>query len=230
MAILTPGIDRKFQITDEYKLEEKQSLRFYPLKKDFAVCLSTIGDEKRLTFVNAKGRIIKKMGDYPPILNNTKVKGDNNIFQANMTGTPDGSMILIACSQTDVLEIYNTEKGLMKRFQGPIGIQLSVKDTGVGKLLDPSYKTFSYSKANENEFWVSYVGYNFTAGKKPSSSNGTPKQIYCFDWNGKPLRIIKFDSCFHGFDVDWNSKIMYLLEDGNEGTEIVSYSLIDILK
>ena len=230
---LKPDPNRKFQIIDEFNLNEKGAIRFYPVKEDLFVCLSKIGDEKRLTFLDKKGRILKKIGDYPSLLNNKMIRGDNNIFQSHIIATPNGNKILLACSTTDILEIYDTDKGLMKRFQGPIGINITVtkKDVGVGIGMhtEPSYSTYCMVCANENEFWTGFVGYKFEKQKRSTILDTSPKRIFCFDWKGNPLRKIEFDNILHGFDVDWKNKILYTIQWLKENPVIVSYSVNSIL-
>lgn len=231
---LTPDINRKFKIAEEFSLDEKQTTRFYPLKTDLMVCLSKNGDAKRLTFLDNKGKIIKKLGDYPPLLNSKEIKGDNNIFQSAISATPDGNKIVLACTLTDVLEIYDIDKGLEKRFQGPLGIHLTItkQTVGSGKMLhhEPAYMTYRNISANANEFWVDYNGYKLEKGKRPLVSETSPKQIFCFDWEGNPLRKIEFNFPFMAFDVDWNGKVLYSLAWQAENPEIIAYPLNGILK
>ncbi|MCU0413395.1 MAG: TolB-like 6-bladed beta-propeller domain-containing protein [Ignavibacteriaceae bacterium] len=234
MIKLTPDNNRKFQITDEFNLGEKGINRLFPLNKDLFVCLSKIGDEKRLTFLDNRGKVIRKLGDYPPLLNSKELKGDNNIFQSFISASPAGNKFVLVCSQTDVFEIYDIDKGLINRFQGPIGIQLMAKNENVGvgrgMHLEPRYLTYCMVAANEKEFWTGYVGYKSEKRKRPSISEISPKRIFCFDWKGNPLRKIEFDFTFLGLDVDWAGKVLYLLEWEHDNPEVVSYSLNEILK
>jgi hypothetical protein len=234
ILVFTPDINRKFRITDEFSLDEKQTTGFYPLKKDLLVCLSSTGDDKRLTFLNNDGKIIKKLGDYPPILNSDRIKSNNDIFYSLISATPDGNKFVLACTDTDVLEIYDTDKGLVKRFQGPLGIQLTItrRNVGIGTMMqrEPWYRTYGMVDANENEFWAGYSGYQAEKGIRPSPVDSYLKQIFCFDWEGNPLRRIDFDNPFLAFDVDWNGKVFYSLIWQDESPEIISYSLNSILK
>lgn len=231
---LTPDQNRQFQISDEYILDEKTSY-YRVLKKDLLVCTSSIGDDKRLTFLNGKGKLIRKTGDYPPFESIKEIKGDNDIFSSFIASTPDGNKFVLACNRTDVIEIYDTYKGLIKRFQGPIGIRQTISYESVGGIgysihREPSYLTYGHVRANKNEFWVSYVGYKFDKNIQPTINNTYPKRIFCFDWDGNPLRVIEFNFNIHSFDVDWIGKVLYSLEWQNGNPEIVTYSLKNILR
>lgn len=233
VIIFAPDNKRKFILIDEFNLEEKASYRFYPLTPEMHVCLSNIGDERRLTFLDEKGKIIKKMGDYPSFLNSDEIKPDNEIFLSSISSTPDGNKIVLACIRTDVLEIYDTYNGLIKRLQGPLGIKLSVSRHAFGNgymnRVEPGYFTYSNVIANEHEFWVDYNGYKSEKGKQPSFLEQYSKQIYCFNWNGKPLKKIEFDFPIMTFDVDWVGKMLYTIIWKGENPEIIVYSLNEIL-
>ena len=222
---LTPNDDREFVIIDEFKLDVKDAIVFYPVKENLNVCQSG-SDDSRLTFVDGNGKIIKKIGDFPAFQSVTNIKADNSIFQSCITGSPNGNKIAVACRRTDVIEIYDLKNDSFKRFQGPIGIKLTVTDQGISKSLDPSYLTYVLLNANDKEFWASYNGNKLPPrGRQLSTEEQYPKQIYCFDWSGKPLRKLILDYPFGGFDIDWGKMILYTLEIRDNYPTIVEYQI-----
>jgi hypothetical protein len=223
---LTPNDDRKFVIVDEYKLDLKNSTEFYPIDENLSVCLSGFDDDSRLTFIDREGKIVKKLGDFPTFQSVNNIKGDNDIFQSSITGSPNGNKIAVACRRTDVIEIYDLKNDSFKRFQGPIGIRLTVTDQGIAKSLSPGYFTYVLLIANDEEFWASYEGKKIPPrGTQLSTEEQLPKQIYCFDWSGQPLRKLILDYPFSGFDVDWGEMILYTLEIRDNYPVIVEYPL-----
>jgi WD40 repeat protein len=228
LIVLSVDDNRHFVISREINLEENKTIRFCPLTKDLFACLSNYDVKERITYLNNNGKIIKRFGDYPKL--EQDFEGNNYIFQGNFAANPSGDKFALACGRTDVIEIYESDKGLYKRFQGPIGIHLEItgKNLAVGSTFNfnPSYVTYGGGIANNEEFWFCYVGYNLrsSSSTKRSFYDTFPKEILCFDWNGKPLRKISFDNPFTGFDVDWNKKVLYLLEIRDSQTKIVSYS------
>jgi len=231
---LSPDKNRLFQITGEFNLDERTSPGFYPLSKDLFICFSDIGDDNRLTLLNYKGHIIKKFGDYPQFTGSPEIKGDNDIFGSYIAASPDGEKIVLACAYTDILELYSTEKGLLKRLHGPIGIKLAVSRQNVGTYgwifrKEPSYITYCKLDANKNEFWVGYVGFKEDRNKRSEISDVYPKTIFCFDWNGKPLRKILFDYPILTFDADWNNKVLYTIIIMDGKPELMSFSLVKIV-
>ena len=228
VIVLSPDDDRKFFISREFSIDVKLVMDFCPLKKDLFASLCAV-DEQRLTLLDGDGKIIRKTGDFPSFQSSSNIKGDNDIFQSGMTASPDGKKIALACKHTDIIDIYDLEKDDFKRIQGPIGIKLTVIDQGIAKSLEPRYHTFLLLSASEVEFWASYNGYKSEKGELIATENQLPKQIFCFDWNGRPLRKIRLDYPFGGFDIDWKNKILYTLELRDNYPHIVKYQIDNIL-
>jgi hypothetical protein len=226
---LTQNVGRKFIISDEFFIDESQTLKTFPLTSNSFVCLSNYGCDYRLTFLNCYGRIKKRMGDYPNFKSENQLKANNDIFYSSISGSADGKRIVLACAKTDIIEIYDTISGLQKRFQGPLGIKLTAYKTYVGKgyliHTEPSYMTYRNIVASDNEFIVGFIGYRFKKDKPPLLSDSYLKQLFCFDWNGNPLKIIDLPEPIISFDIDWKNKILYTISWKGENPEIISYTL-----
>jgi WD40 repeat protein len=229
IIILTPDSERKFRILKEYKIDAKYPLEFSPLTKDISVCLCAV-EENRLTFLDANGKIIKKAGDFPPFQNDNIIKGDNAIFQSVLTSSPDGNMLALANKNIDVIEIFDLKRDKVIRLQGPLGLKFRVNDLGITKIVEPRYNNYLLINSNKNEIWTSYNGNKMEKGVQPLSTDQYPKQIFCFSWEGKPLRLIKLDYSFGGFDVDWTNKTLYTLELRDNSPAIVRYQLDKVIK
>lgn len=229
IIILSPTDDRTFIIDNEFYIEEKQTQRIHPLSRDKYVCLSSIGDDMRFTLLDGKGKIIKKFGEYPPFINDDEIKADNDIFFSSIGSKPDGKRFVAVCSKTDLFELYDIEKGLLKRFQGPLGLKISVEaqSVGTGFMLKPQphYTTYHHVIADEDEFWTGYIGYNFQKGKNQTLEEQCAKKLFCFDWQGTPRRMVILESPAISFDIDWMNHIFYALEIRDNSTFIVEYSL-----
>lgn len=228
VIILTSDSKRKFRITKEYKIDAKYPMEFCPLTKDISVCLCGL-EENRLTFLNASGKIVKKVGDFPPFQNDNIIKGDNGIFQAVLSASPEGNMLALANKNIDLIEIFDLKRDKVMRMQGPMGLKYKVNDLGITQIVEPRYDNYLLIRSNKNEIWTSYNGYKMEKGIQPSTSDQIPKQIFCFSWEGKPLREIKLDYSFGGFDLDWDNRILYTLELRGNIPQIVSYQIDKIL-
>lgn len=229
IIILSPTDDRSFTIDDEFYIEEKQTQRIQPLSRDMYVRLSSIGDEMRFTLLDGKGKIIKKFGEYPPFINDDEIKADNDIFFSSIGSTPDGKRFAAICSKTDLFELYDMEKGLLKRFQGPLGLKISVEaqSVGTGFMLKPQphYTTYHHVITDKDEFWTGYIGYRFEKGTEQTLEEQCTKEVYCFDWNGKPLRILSLEYPAISFDADWEKDVFYALELRDNDPVITAYNL-----
>jgi len=225
---LTLDDHRKFKFSKEILLQDKGTIGAYPVSKDLIVGLSGITQNSRLSLFDEAGAIVDTMGNFPSLGNNNEFKSDNNLFSSYITGTPEGDKIALACTNSDIIEIYNTKKGLIKRFQGPEGIQLSARqqDVGVGTIMvtEPGFRGYSNAVANKQEFWVGYVGYKMQKGLRPKRADMYPKKIFCFDWNGNPLKKIEVGVPLISFAVDWQHGKIYGLTE-SKSPEIVVFDL-----
>ena len=138
-------------------------------------------------------------------------------------------MIALACRKTDFIEIYDLKNDGFKRIQGPLGINYTVTDQGIAKSVIPRYSTYTLMYANDKEFWASYNGFKQEIGTIPSTLDQYPKHLYCFNWEGYPIRKISFDNPFAGFDLDWTKKILYTIEIRDLEYSIVEYKLANEL-
>jgi len=233
VIILTPAGDRSFCITNEFFIDEKQSGCLHPLSRDRTVCLSAVGDENRFTLLNGNGRILEKFGGYPQFLNDDEIKANNDIFQSVIASTPDGERFVTVCSKTDLFELYDVDAGLQSRFQGPLGLKHFVEATsmGSGYMLrpEPHYKTYRPLIANKDEFWAGFIGHRIERGKGLTLADQCTKKIFCFDWEGKPLRMFSLEFPAVYFDVDWNEKSLYALELHENDLVITTYDLDNYL-
>ncbi len=232
VIILSPSADRSFNIDDEFFIEENQTQRLHPLSRDKYICLSSVSNDTRFTLLDGKGKIIKKFGEYPPFLNDNEIKADNDIFFSSIGSTPDGNQFVAICSKTDLFELYDIEKGLLKRFQGPIGLEISVEaqSMGTGYMLKPQphYTTYHHVIANENEFWTGYIGYRFVKGKEQTLDEQCTKKLFCFDWKGTPQRIVTLEFPVISYDIDWKNRVLYALELQDNSVLISEYTLDEV--
>lgn len=231
VLILSPGNERIFHVTDEYFVKERTN-GFLPLTKNLSVCPSDLGRNERLTFLDNKGNIVSRVGDFPPLYN-TEIKADNDIFSSFISASPDGEKIVLACNKTDIIEIYDTNKGLIKRLHGPLGIKLKATRMSMGSFsvsrVEPRYATYSMLMiANQKEFWVGFLNYKFQKGIQPEPSEYYPKQILCFDWNGNPKRKIESEHPVISMDADWKNKILYTFLWVDNNPQLMTFSIRNI--
>lgn len=229
MIVLSPDNNRKFFVSREFKLREKDLMTFSIINNGSLVFQSKTDDLTRLTFFNKEGELLMKTGGFPPLKNARRILSINEVFSSWIKSSPDRDKIVMACAYTDIIEIFDKTGKLNKRIQGPLGIQLSARnqDVGIGTRIkrDPAYLIWQKLYTDNDEFWVGYNGYKLEHGVRHSQSFFFPQQIFCFDWKGNPLRTYNFKNKFLDFDVDKKSKSLYALIWENEDIVIRKYFL-----
>ncbi|MBG7630806.1 MAG: hypothetical protein IZT56_10265 [Bacteroidetes bacterium] len=222
--------NRQFYISDAVSFEDKNCMSGIALNDSVFVGMD-LPSTNRLSFYNKKGKRFKTFGEFPPYLeNDSKIDADNNIFKCNIIGVPTSNKLVLACNDIDVLEIYDSSKGLIKRLHGPKGIKVSARyvDIGIGKMIKttPRIRAFNNVVANSKFFCVGYVGYETIKNERPKTEDVYPKNIFCFTWNGEPERSYSFDIPLISFDFDWEGKKIYALTITPE-PQIVVFNIED---
>lgn len=230
--MLSPSADRKFHIEKSIQLDNKNVISGFPLSNFKFVSLTGIHEKSRLTYFDDNGKTNATMGDFPELENNKEFKSDNNIFSAYTAGNPDGTRLVLACTNTDVLEIYDTSKGLLTRFQGPEGISLTAKEENIGvgtiTMTLPAFRGFGNAQGNAKEFWVSYSGAIMQKDIRPKAEDILPKQIFVFSWKGEPLKRFVFTEPIISFSVDWSNQKIYCLSLADGRPKILIYNYKNI--
>ena len=213
---------RQFYISDNLSLNDPTTLVGFALNDSTMIGLC-FPDTNRLTIYD-RNKNVNKIGEFPLIYSSNQVEPNNNVFISFMAGGPNNKVVL-ACDKTDILEIYDINKGLEKRLHGPRGIKIEAEavDIGMGKIFKttPPFRAFYNVVANEHEFCVGYVGYETIEGVKRSIEDAIPKRIFCFSWDGEPKREYVFDIPILSFDFDWENKKIYALTITPEAKIIV---------
>lgn len=230
MLKLSYDDQRQFYISDIFSLDDPTSLYSLALNDSTMVGLN-YPDTSRLTIYDRK-KNVKKIGGFPLIYSSNQVEPNNDVFNSFMAVGPNNKVVM-ACEKTDILEIYDINKGLEKRLHGPKGIkiQAEVVDVGMGKInvTKPPFRGYYNVVANEHEFCVGYIGYEKIEGVTGGLEDILPKRIFCFSWDGKPKREYVFDIPLLSFDFDWENKKIYGLTLDLESKEakIIVYNVND---
>ena len=230
ICILKMNESRKFSIESEFSLKEKTTMGISVVNDSLIACLSGLEDKvNRLAFCDFKGNIIRKTGTFPKLNSASELESDNNIFQSAISSFPNSSKVVLACNAIDIFEIYDTHTGIVSRFHGPLGIDLTARKINVGigyKMdLEPNCSTFTNISCSDTSIWISYSGNCFTKRDLRTYSNVFPKNILCFSENGIPKQVLNFRNNILYFDVDWKNKNIYCLEWDDKIASIVRYEL-----
>lgn len=228
IVLLSLNKDRTFSVRKDVYFNDKNIFTAYPLTDSSFVGLTGVDQKSRLLIFNKNGAMVRQMGDFPPIEDSKGVEPNNIIFSSFTTGSPSGNKLALVCSNTDIIEIYDPKVGLLKRMHGPEGIKISVvkKEVMMGTMLTTLPRVSAYWNviADKKGFWVGYSGYRKGKDPHPKDTDIYPRQIFSFDWTGKPQNKISFDIPLSSFDIDWKSKRIYCLTK-NPADEIEIFEL-----
>lgn len=222
MLKLSYDKERQFYISDNLSLDDPTCITGYAYNNSTILGLC-YPDANRLTIYD-RVKNVNKIGGFPLIYSSNQVEPNNDVFNSFMAAGPNHKVVL-ACTKTDILEIYDINKGLEKRLHGPRGIKIEVEsvDIGMGTIMKtrPPFRAFYNVVANAHEFCVGYTGYETVKGIKRNIEDSFPKRIFCFSWDGKPKRAYIFDVPILSFDFDWENKKIYALTVTPEAKIIV---------
>lgn len=227
-------INLKLDSLSVFHIEEEvgmglQAGRFIALTNDLFV--GTLYSKERVAYINKKREQLNKVGGFPIDISNGEGILPNIVFQTMITASPDGKYVALANLSIDVLEVYSDKGDSIRMLRGPDGFKTNVRprDVGVGKTLSlyPLYFTYRDIKALNNEIWASYAGIEVEKGKMPNQNSVLPSKIYCFTWQGKPIRKIEMDIRFLSFAIDSNNMKVYCLVNDPK-IRVIEYDISEI--
>lgn len=155
-----------------------------------------------------------------------EMRPDNTVFQSNITLSPDGKLIAIACMQWNTIELIDIDKNEIKVIYGPEPTYASIakKDRGMAYsyVQNPRWYTWHCQPVLSNDRM--YFGYDGYCRKENDQQEHGNKFIYSFSREGKPLKIYNFDTVFTSFTVDEENNCFYVVHNEPEPT-IIKYPL-----
>lgn len=228
MLLLKLNSDGAFRIAEEVNIEVHSGGCIALNDSLFANTPST---KDRVSYVDRQGKLINSTGGFPKGMEQGENLLPNTVFQTKMTASPDGKYVALANLSVDALEIYSYKGDIICTKRGPDGIDVTVKpnnnDGVVSYPLDPRFFAYNDIAAVNNEIWASYSGVEWKKGEPFSYINSLPNQIYCFSWQGKPIRKIELDIPFSNFAIDKSNMKLYCLVHNPE-IKVFEYDISNI--
>lgn len=197
-----------------------------PLPDGDVFVMPTHENDVRLAKLDKNGQEIGKIQSFPDLaLPNDTLHLNNSMMQSDLSISPDGKHILVACKSLPSIQIIEEPTGRETLLNGPSNIDVEIisKETPSGRYFvqQPMLFMFDGEAAGDDSFFVGYVGV------EPKTDDDFDKHINSlleFDWSGKPLRRFVFEKDVMAFDIDFKNKRVYTLENTPEPT-IWCYSL-----
>ncbi len=160
----------------------------------------------RINIYNTNGKLIEKVGYMPKMKGFELTKGVT--YSGDCQMTIHDSKIVLAYKYTDLLEIYSSEGELLRRNFGPVNVPPStaVMDLGNGATMGSggpdAIRAFTSPNIGNHSIMTLFNG-------KLMTDNYHTNQVYVFDINGNPDRILKLDKGIFAFTVDWEKQFIY---------------------
>ena len=217
----------KYDINDFHKL----SKNLMPIQKieieDFFsnlvytdngyVATTMNSDKNRLIFFDSKGEKMFTAGDYPyfgkELTAIEKIEG----YVSQIAISHKYERIFLFGMVTDLIEIYDFQGNLIKRFHGPEQIFPQIKEMHLpngysqGAYDNPTF-TFFTPMIIDDEIYVSYSGNH----QKPDDTVPYIRQIFVFDIDCTPRRRYELSEPIVSFTVDPVTKNIYATSNDPE--------------
>lgn len=216
---------RTFEIAGIFDLFDARFTQAYPFVDNLFLILSNPISGKRMEIVDEHGVLLREVGSFPQIPNNSGLVPNNAFFQSSVGISPNNKHVVVACKSIDYIDIYDGNVALQKRLHGPAGVSPVFEEVKVGESVHfaqtPMFHAWRYISTHNDRFFVSYVGVEDRPGdNKQSFAN----RIFSFDWTGNPQECYCFDTPLVGYDVDWEDKKLYCITQTPE-PEILIFDL-----
>ena len=170
--------------------------------------------QSRLIQLDADAHIIDSMGNYPNTKMPDGVCPTNFIFQSDMAFSPDVDKVAIACKSWNYIDIVDRQTketiGLTLPIDAPIELKSFEAGGAVSYNPAPFWLMFSDVEATRESFFVGYIGAKV---ESPSDLDKQINSILEFDWDGNPLKILKFSNDVVTFSVSKDGKTLYTVEN-----------------
>ncbi len=201
-----------------FRVEKNNCARivFYDPLEFVGVCYE---DEpfNRLYFFNNKGEVVRSTGNYPEVVPKIGSMMDAQIFDTYMGLNENKEKLVLAYTNTDIIDIYDSKGDLMKRLMGPDKFIPQFKlvhiNTNMTTVSFTSEQRNGYGRIlpSDNSFYTLY------SGLKMNEKGGYLfNQILEFDWNGKTLKRYKLSLPVVDAVFDRKHKKFYFLNSNNE--------------
>ncbi len=159
----------------------------------------------------------KGVGKYPGFSRDIPYTVAAEVYNAFSKIHPNHEKFVLAYEHTDLIEFYNSDVKLLKRFQGPHIFQPEFElnerngHFAMRRVYEKTKWAYIAVDANEDEIFLLYA--NGDTRKKGEGEEGIHhNHIVTIDWEGNPLNYYELDHGVTTITVDFNKRIIYGLD------------------
>ena len=197
---------------------------------DGYITLASGSSGKRIFLWNNNLEVTDTLGSYPTEGIENLKNANNAALQSDWDFSPDGLHFVTAYKKIDYIDIYESNV-LKKRIRGPKIYDVTINRRKVGDdaymtTVSPSHFAYKTVVADNNGFWVGYLGLEIINGMIPTQDMNRLSKVFHFDWDGNLIQTYRFDNPVENFGIDSEANTMYCLT-GSPDPRILIYKLDD---
>ena len=198
-------------------IEDYFSNLVYTYNGYVATAMNPDKNNNRLIFFDSKGEKMFTAGDYPYFGKELTIIEKIEGYISQIAISHKYERIFLFGMVTDLIEIYDFQGNLIKRYHGPDRIFPQIKEVHLpngyyqGAYDNPIFTFFS-PMIIDDEVYVSYSGHH----QKPDETLPLIRQIFVFDIDCTPLRRYELSKQIVSFTVDPETKSIYATSNNPE--------------
>lgn len=204
--VLADSVDVIFK---HYPLQE-QYIRMDFLDSLHFLAVNNLQTLSKIEEVNMlSGETTNKMGNFENIPDDVPLAIVKDAYTAYIFLNPSKSKAVLPYRFTDVVEIYDLDKGTNIAVKGPEQFDVIFKEEQrqgnyyMGKKQD-TRKAFVNGAVTEKYIYLLYSGHSYT---HEDWSYG--RYIHVYDWQGSPIKKLALDRYIYAFIVSQDNKTIY---------------------
>ena len=164
-------------------------------------------------------KIISAYGSYSNPPGKTPVSTWRESFTAFIFNHPDLSIAAMACRYTDQVDFIDLKTGKSRVVKGPENFPAmfgSIYAGGRDRLerTEDTRFTFVSGTTTRNYLYLLYSGNHEVDGA--GNLNSTGKKVYVYDWQGNPVRILRFPNFISSIGVNDDDSELYAFDTDRE--------------
>ena len=207
----------------------RQFMNCAPTDKGY-ITLASGSSGERIFLWDNNMEVTDTLGSYPTEGIENLKNANNAALQSDWAFSPDGLHFVTAYKKIDYIDIYESNL-LKKRIRGPKIYDVTINRRKVGDdaymtTVSPSHFAYKTVVADNNGFWVGYLGLEIKNGMIPTQDMNRLTKVFHFDWDGNLIQTYRFDNPVENFGIDPETNKMYCLT-GSPDPRILIYELGD---
>ena len=207
----------------------RQFMNCAPTDKGY-ITLASGSSGERIFLWDNNMEVTDTLGSYPTEGIENLKNANNAALQSDWAFSPDGLHFVTAYKKIDYIDIYESNL-LKKRIRGPKIYDVTINRRKVGDdaymtTVSPSHFSYKTVVADNNGFWVGYLGLEIKNGMIPTQDMNRLTKVFHFDWDGNLIQTYRFDNPVENFGIDPETNKMYCLT-GSPDPRILIYKLAD---